>query len=278
MKDVLSDMNSTSSNKNSPHLHFASYYYLDKETTKQRIFHNLSPSPEVEKEYQGLLEKKKQRTLIDITSESLKTEYSNQINYVNNGLNSVLFLSILFVLDSCLNLNFLGPSELAVSVLVLSSLSIAMIILVIINLKSKNLIDPHGYVSFYLFSMILSVVLLSLYLMKIISFIIIFRRINAHRECRKKYKCPGYFAYLLLLIFSIILFIGVLICIKFTLVLFFDSFNILAMKKKSIVQRQIELNEKNEKSGKIEFVEDDSINNSTYKLDKLDSKELFKTK
>ena len=270
MKDFLPALSSNPSSGRNPPLHF-SYHYLDKETTKQRTFHNLTKSPEVEKEYQELLDKKNQRTFIDITSEPLKIEYSNTLNYLNNGLKSVLFLSILFIVDSCLILKLLGPSELAISVIVFASLSITMILLVIINLKLKNLLDPHGYVLFYLFSMILSFVLLSLYIMKIISFIIIFRRLNAHKECRKKYKCPGYFAYLLLLIFSIILFIGVLICIKFTLVLFFDGFTILALKKKSIVQRQIELNEKNENGGKIEFEDDDSINKSTYKLDSNDN-------
>ena len=270
MKDFLPALSSNPSSGRNPPLHF-SYYYLDKETIKQRTFHNLTKSPEVEKEYQELLDKKNQRTFIDITSEPLKIEYSNTLNYLNNGLKSVLFLSILFIVDSCLILKLLGPSELAISVIVFASLSITMILLVIINLKLKNLLDPHGYVLFYLFSMILSFVLLSLYIMKIISFIIIFRRLNAHKECRKKYKCPGYFAYLLLLIFSIILFIGVLICIKFTLVLFFDGFTILALKKKSIVQRQIELNEKNENGGKIEFEDDDSINKSTYKLDSNDN-------
>ena len=110
--------------------------------------------------------------------------------------------------------------------------------------------------------------------MKIINFIIIFRRLNGHKVCRNKYKCPGYFAYLLLLMFSLVLFIGILICIKFTFLLFYDGFNVLAMKKKTIIQRQIELNESKEKSGTIEFVEEDSINNSTYKLD---SKDNFKT-
>jgi hypothetical protein len=268
MKNILSELKSNSSeSENSAPLHLASLYYLDKELTKEKTLHNYSSSPDAENEYQEMIEKKNQKTLVDINSEPLKIEYSKKLNYLNNGLNSVLTLSVLFLLDSCLNLKYLGPSELTISVLVLASLSIAMIILIIMNIKFKILMDPIGYVLFYLFSMILSLLLSGLYMMKIINFIIIFRRLNGHKVCRNKYKCPGYFAYLLLLMFSLVLFIGILICIKFTFLLFFDGFNVLAMKKKTIIQRQIELNESKEKSGAIEFVEEDSINNSTYKLD-----------
>jgi hypothetical protein len=268
MKNILSELRSNplEFESNVP-FHFASLYYLDKESIKEKTYHHYVSSPETENEYQQMLDKKKQRTLIDISSESLKNEYSKKINYLNNGFNSVLILSVLFVLDSCLNLKYLGPSELTISILILASLSTAMILLIIFNVKSKILMDPHGYALFYLFSMILSLALSCLYIMKIINFIIIFRSLNGHKVCRNKYKCPGYFAYLLLLMFSIVLFICVLICIKFTFLLFYDGFNILAMKKKTTMQKQIELNEKNEKRGKIEFVEEDSINNSTYKLD-----------
>jgi hypothetical protein len=272
MKNILSELRSNplEFESNVP-FHFASLYYLDKESIKEKTSHHYVSSPEAENEYQQMLDKRKQRTLIDISSESLKNEYSKKLNYLNNGFNSVLILSVLFVLDSCLNLKYLGPSELTISILILASLSTAMILLIIFNVKSKILMDPHGYALFYLFSMILSLVLSCLYIMKIINFIIIFRSLNGHKVCRNKYKCPGYFAYLLLLMFSLVLFIGILICIKFTFLLFFDGFNVLAMKKKTIIQRQIELNESKEKSGAIEFVEEDSINNSTYKLDSKDN-------
>ena len=272
MKNILSELRSNPLEfENNTPLHFASLYHLDKESIKEKTYHHYTSSPEADNEYQKMLDKRKQRTLIDISSESLKKEYSKKLNYLNNGFNSVLILSVLFLLDSCLNLKYLGPSELTISVLILASLSITMIILIIFNVKVKILMDPHGYSLFYLFSMILSLILSCLYIMKIINFVIIFRSLNGHKVCRNKYKCPGYFAYLLLLVFSIILFICVLICIKFTFLIFYDSFNILAMKKKTIVQKQIELNEKNEKSGKIEFVEEDSINNSEYKLDSNDN-------
>ena len=62
--------------------------------------------------------------------------------------------------------------------------------------------------------------------------------------------------------------------IQFTLLLFYDAINVLTMKKKTIIQRQIELNERKEKSGKIEFVEDESVNNS---MNRLNTNDNFKT-
>ena len=264
----------TSKTQNNPPLHFASYYFLDQESTKKRPYHGYSSSPEAEKEYQNIVDKRKKRCLIDITSEPLKNEYMKKINYLNNGFNLSFILSFLFLIDSYMNLKYLGPSESNVAILILSSLSMAIIFLILVNIKAKILMDPHGYVLFYLFSLILTLVLMTLYMIKIINFILVFRSLNGTQNCRHKYKCPGYSIYLLLLIFSVIIFVGILACIKFILLLFYDAINVLTMRKKTIIQRQIELNERKEKSGKIEFVEDESINNS---MNKLNTSDYLKT-
>ena len=264
----------TSKTQNNPPLHFASYYFLDQESTKKRPYHGYSSSPEAEKEYQNIVDKRKKRCLIDITSEPLKNEYMKKINYLINGFNLIFILSLLFLIDSYMNLKYLGPSESNVAILILSSLSMAIIFLILVNIKAKILMDPHGYVLFYLFSLILTLVLMTLYMIKIINFILVFRSLNGTKNCRHKYKCPGYSIYLLLLIFSVIIFVGILACIKFILLLFYDAINVLTMRKKTIIQRQIEINERKEKSGKIEFVEDESVNNS---MNKLNTSDYLKT-
>lgn len=274
MKFLSEFTGKTSKTQNNPPLHFASYYFLDQESTKKRPYHGYSSSPEAEKEYQNIVDKRKKRCLIDITSEPLKNEYMKKINYLNNGFNLSFILSFLFLIDSYMNLKYLGPSESNVAILILSSLSMAIIFLILVHIKAKILMDPHGYVLFYLFSLILTLVLMTLYMIKIINFIVVFRSLNGTKVCRHKYKCPGYSKYLLLLIFSVIIFIGILACIKFIFLLFYDAINVLTMRKKPIIQRQIELNERKEKSGKIEFVEDESVNNS---MNKLNTNDYLKT-
>jgi hypothetical protein len=70
------------------------------------------------------------------------------------------------------------------------------------------------------------------------------------------------------------MFLGFLLCGKSIFILFLDGFNILFLKKKTLFQKQIDLDEKErrEKDRKIEFTDDtnESINNSFYQLNSKD--------
>ena len=63
---------------------------------------------------------------------------------------------------------------------------------------------------------------------------------------------------------------GFAIYIKFIFELFLDGFNILILKKKTLFQRQIEINENKGRGGKIEFTDendnDESKDNSLREL------------
>lgn len=268
MKKIFSELfNKSQKSTNNPPLHFASYYYLDKEYTKKRENYNYSTSEEAEEDYQQIFKNKKRSPLIDITSESLKNEYIKNVNFLNNGLNTLLIISILYLVDTFINLKYLGPTAINLILLIITCISISILILLLINLKIKIIIDPYGYIIFYLFSMIESIILISLYFLKTINFVLVFKYLNSSTSCRNKYVCPGYFAYLLMLVFSIIIFVGIFACIKFTFLLLLEAIKILSKKKKTFFQRQIDINEKSEKSGKIEFADDrDSINNSKNNL------------
>ena len=272
MKKIFSEFfNKSLKSTNNPPLYFASYYYLDKEYSKNRVYHNYSSSVEAEDDYQQIIKNKKNASLIEITSESLKNEYLKNVNFLNNGLNTLFIISILYLIDTFINLKYLGPTGFNLALLIITFISISILILLLINIKMKIIIDPYAYFIFYLFSMIESIVLLSLYFLKMINFVLVFKRLNGVRSCRNKYSCPGYFAYLLILVFSIITFMGIFGCIKFTFLLFLEAFKILTKKKKTFFQRQIEINEKSEKNGKIEFVDEkDSINSSKNHLDSND--------
>ena len=77
---------------------------------------------------------------------------------------------------------------------------------------------------------------------------------------------------LFLIIFSLVNIAGVILCIKFIYYLFFEVFDILIMKEKTLFQKQLDINkiEDASKNIKIEFVEDESIDSSV-----LNSKFLF---
>ena len=243
---------------------------------KNNQYHGFSSSPEIEEEYQKIVDHKnniKKSSLVNLTSEGLKKEYLKKYNYYNNGLNRIFIISILFNISTFIELKFLIPSESNIILLIMGCISVGLTFMLLINNKGKVLIDTYGYAGFYLFSMIESILFLCLFIYKIINIIIIYQKLNSHL-CISKYKCPGFFIYLLILIINIVIFFGVLLSIKFILILFLDGFNILIMKKKTFFQKQIEINETQNKNKKIEFVDenDESINNSINSLNQLNSK------
>ena len=263
--------------KNPNTFHFYSYFF-DNVISKKRKYRDLSKSPEIEKEYQEMIDNKnlllKRKSIINLTSEILKNKYNKLYNYYNNGLNQTFIISISLIICIFIEIKNLGPSENNVAILIMSCISASFSFMLIVNIKGKAIIDTYGYIPFYLFSMIESVLFLCLFIFKIINFIIIYNRLNSN-ACSKKYKCPGYFFYLLVLIINLAIFIGKIFCFKFIYSLFFDGFKILILKKKTLFQEQIELNEG--KGGQIEFVDEknESIDNS---LNQLNSQDELKNK
>lgn len=279
MKNFFYELTGRSLNsENRAPLHFSSYYYLDQNIKRNRQFDGASSSPEVEKEYQEIKNnKKRQASLIEITSEDLKKEYLKKINYLNNGLNSIFILSILYLIDSFINQNSFGLSGLNLTILIFACISISIIVLLFINIKTNLLIDTYGYVIYYFFSILESIILFSLFLLKIINFILEFKKLNNSYSCTGKFKkCPSYFIYLLVLALSFVLFVGTFICIKFIFLLFSESLNVLIKKKKTFFQRQIEINERREKNGAIEFDDENDYNNNS--ISGLNSKDSLKLK
>lgn len=264
--------------KNPNTFHFYSYF-LDNVISNTRKYHDFSKSPEIEKEYQEIIDNKnlilKRKSIINLTSEDLKNRYNKLYNYYNNGLNQTFFISILLIICIFLEIKKIGPSENNIAILIMSCISASFSFMLIINIKGKVLIDSYGYVAFYLFSMIESVLFLCLFIFKIINFILIYYRLNSN-SYSKKNRYPGYFFYLLILIINLAIFLGKILCFKFIYNMFFDGFNILFLKQKTLFQEQIELNESKDKGGQIEFIDDknESINSS---LNQLNSQDALKT-
>ena len=253
--------------------HFSPIYFLGKETTRKRPYHGYSSSPIIEKEYQQISRDnniKREKSIINLTSEELKKEYSKKNNYLNSGIKNTFILSISLIFNTFLELKFLGPSETNVAILIMCCISVSFCFILLINIKGKVLLDSYGYIYFYLLSMVESGLLLCLFVFKFTNFLLVFNNLNSRDSCRNRYKCPGYFIYLLLLIVNIIIFLGFLFCSKFIFTLFCDGFNILILKKKTIFQRQIDLDEKEkiDKDRKIEFSDenDESMNNTLKEL------------
>ena len=234
--------------------HFSSKFILDSQTPKRREYHSFSSSPNTEKEYQELITRPRKRTLVDITSDSLKYEYTNKLNVLDNGLKHIFVVSLLCLIHCLSEFKILKMSELNVAILVINCISITLILILFLNIKTKILIDTYGYVFFYLSSIIESLIMLSLYALKVVNFAVVYNRLNGGEVCRSRNRgaCSGYFGYLLILVLNVLIFVGMFTSMKFILSLFYDAFNILTKRKKTLFQRQIEINENNPKNGTID--------------------------
>ena len=261
--------------------HFAAEYNLDKNPLGEAKYHSFSNSKEAEDEYQQLQKNKNQNklnSLIELTSKSLKLEYNKKLGYLTKNLKRVFLLSILIIFNSIINLKKFGFSELDVSIIILSSISITISILLLFNIQTNVLLDLYGYSSFYLFSLFESCILIIIYILKIIDFIL---TLTQKSECKKKLICWKNTGYYFIIFFNLIIFVGILFLVKYTLVSFYDAFNVLVLKQKTMVQKQMEINERRMPSDKIEFAEDDNninnestnriMNDSEYKLDSFDN-------
>jgi hypothetical protein len=259
-----------------PPPHFSSEYNNDKESLSGIKYHYFSSTKEADDDYQKITNKIKINSLIELTSEPLKHEYSEKLFYLNKNLRRLFILSVLIIINCSINLKIFKHSELNISMIILSSLSISIILLLYFNIKTNVLLDIYGYSSFYLFSIFHSFILLSLYILEIINFIIFINRFINKNYCKgqKKYICSKNNIYFLIIFLSLFIFIGMIVQFKYILVSFYQAFNILVLGQKTIFQKQIEINEKGT-NDKIEFTdENDNMNSSAYRLNSLNS---FKT-
>lgn len=268
---------------NAPY-HFSSKFELDKNPYGEHNYHSFSAGKEAEKDYQeSHKNKNKINSLLEITSKSLKLEYNQKLTYLNKNLRIILVLSILIILNSVIKLKFVDFSELNVSIIILSSISITITVLLLFNIQTNVLLDLYGFSSFYLFSIFESCILIILYILTIIDFSFTFNSLSEKNKCKgkKNYFCLNNSSYLISVFLNIFIFIGIFLLIKFTLVSFWQAFNVLVLKQKTTVQKQFEINQKSlMHADKIEFAEDDdnNINNesknkiiSEIKLDSFDN-------
>ena len=245
----------------------------DKDISMKEKYHGALPSQEMDKEYVQLMNQKnvKQKSrVINLTSEKLKNEYTYKYNYFKSGIKFMFLLSIMIVTNTFIEFKYFGINEINISLLITSCISAGLCVALMVNINEKALLDTLGYAAFYLLSMIETVLFFFLFLIKLYDFINI---INELYVIRNIIDFKNYSSFLFMIFFSVVNIIGVIFCFKFIYYLFFEGFDILIMKEKTIFQKQLELNkiEKNKRRRKIEFVDEESLD-----IDDLNSKDYIK--
>ena len=224
----------------------------DNNRVVQQNYHGFSSYSEMDKDYQNLLQQKKNKnasSIINLTSDILKKEFIYKNNYLKSNLKIIFFVSILAIIISLIENSYLKPNELNSVTLILSFVSISFCFILIVNLNAKVLLDSFGYVSFYIFAIIEAFLFFSLFVFKCFKFFHDFKEVKSNRH--KVFK-------LFYFIVNCVIILATALCLKFIWNFFWEAFNTLTKREKTLFQKQLELNlvEKNEK-GKLEFVEEE---------------------
>ena len=220
--------------------------------------HYFQSYSELDNDYNNLVNqknKKKKSSIINLTSEVLKEEYKIKSNYWKKGVSFLLFFSILAVINSLIENKYLKSNEFNSIILLMAFFSAGLCFVLIVNIKANAIIDSYGYAAFYFLAILQTILFFLLFILKIFKFIFDFMELYQRNSSKK--DCA------ILIIFNSIIIIGSIYCLKFIFCFFLEAINILTKRRKTLFERQLELNliEKNE-NRKLEFDEDKKLNSN----------------
>ena len=84
----------------------------DNKRVVQQNYHGFSSYSEMDKDYQNLLQQKKNKnasSIINLTSDILKKEFIYKNNYLKSNLKIIFFVSILAIIISLIENSYLKP-------------------------------------------------------------------------------------------------------------------------------------------------------------------------
>ena len=174
----------------------------------------------------------------------------------------MILISIMIVSNTFVEFKYFKINDINVSLLITGCISAGLCFALIININEKALLDSLGYVAFYLLAMIETILFFFLFLIKFYDFFLI---INELYLIHNLINYQKFSSFIFMILFSVVNIIGILFCFKFILYLFLEGFDILIMKKKTLFQRQLEINKLKNKENSIEdLTNDESLNYSGF--------------
>jgi hypothetical protein len=234
------------------------------ESIKEK-YHGFISGPEMDQEYKQLMNQKnlkRKSGIINLTSEKLKQEYTYKYNYFKSGIKFMLLISIMIVSNTFIEFKYLKITEINISLFITSVISTGLCFALLVNINEKALLDTYGYIAFYLLAMMEAILFFFLFIIKCYDLIFIINEL--YITIKNEVKYPKKQTFVFLIFFSLVNIMGILFCFQFIYHLFFEAFDILIMKEKTLFQKQLDLNkiEKATKDIKIEFVDDESFDSN----------------
>ena len=196
--------------------------------------------------------KDKQDPLINIYSKPLQEEYLNEFNYISRNSIISIILSILILIQSYLILKHFRLYSENVLTLIFGSFTFFISFLVLIELYRNALRDQIRFKLHKLFSLILSIFLLCLFVSQILNSYLIYDKIKIKKEiCEKDKKgCGNVTINNAILILSCLSLLGIIFLIKFQIWMGYNSLGVLLGYQLEVIQKQI-LEDKKEKKENI---------------------------
>ena len=196
--------------------------------------------------------KDKQDPLINIYSKPLQEEYLNEFNYISRNSIISIILSILILIQSYLILKHFRLYTENVLTLIFGSFTFFISFLVLIELYRNALRDQIRFKLHKLFSLILSIFLLCLFVSQILNSYLIYDKIKIKKEiCEKDKKgCGNVTINNAILILSCLSLLGIIFLIKFQIWMGYNSLGVLLGYQLEVIQKQI-LEDKKEKKENI---------------------------
>ena len=204
--------------------------------------------------YSNERNEKAKQLRIELSSEQLKSDYKITQSYLYLNFAKLMITSLLFSIFLFVYFKFLGATQNLAWLFASNITSILLIIFLISFLYMGSLIDIYSHKVFYAISIIESINLIFSIFLNIINIYLTHKKLYCEGPRCSKNKSPSKVMIYILIFCNILIIFGFLLNLKFTYALFVEGFNIFTKKEKSIVQKQLDINERKKK------IDDQQIN------------------
>ena len=183
--------------------------------------------------------------IINFTKEELLLEYSNEIKYLLISSLYVCIESLLIFFKNLIIMNSYKNYNILLLCIIFSLLSFSFTLLYILLIFENALKDKYNYYYFRFYSIILSILIFIFFILETCNIFIAYKTIiDKNQKCKILNKfnkpCgPSYFTVINIL--NIFIVIGIILNIKFIILLFIRSLKIILGKDTEVIQKELQL-------------------------------------
>ena len=201
-------------------------------------------------DYQQYLKERNEKAkkeIIVLTSEQLKEDYKITKNYLYLNLKKLIIVSILSAIFSIVCFRYFGASNNLAWLTSSNVTSLILCIFLVTFLYLGCLIDIYNHKVFYVISMIEAFNIICSLFLNFMNIYISYDKLTCKGTRCRRIKAPPKVITSILISFNVLSILGYLLNLKFAYALFVEGFNVFTKREKTIVQKQLDINERKRK-------------------------------